>query len=179
MPELFAAWRDLCLLRIGPQDLPFAPPLLWILVVLNLLLGLLGGALVGYAGNALLSAVVSIGVSFVLLYALLALRQLQPRFVQAATGLMAAALLFGLLGLPSYVLLTPLPAEAQAMTRPQMIALLLLLPVSIWSLVVSANIYRHALSRSWLAGVVATIAINLAAAAVFGMLTGGHAAPAP
>lgn len=161
MHDLIVAWRDLCLLRIGPQDMPFAPPLLGILIVCNVVLAVLLGLVVGAAGTALLASLVSIAVSLGVLYALLSMRHIHARFVQAATAILAAALLFGLLSLPAQILLTPMPTDPTALTQLQLIALLGAAALGVWSLVVAAHIFRHALNWPFVAGLLVTLFVNV------------------
>lgn len=173
MHDLMVAWRDLCLLRIGPQDMPYAPSLLGVLIVCNVLLSLLVGLVAGSAGTALLGSLVSIVVSLGVLYTLLAMRHIHARFVQAATAIMAAALLFSVLSLPVQFLLTPMPTDLTALTQGQQIALLVAAALGLWSLAVAAHIYRHALNWRFVGGVLVAVFVNLATLVVLSSLMHG------
>lgn len=175
MHDLMVAWRDLCLLRIGPQDMPYAPALLGALIVGNVLLAVLAGIAVGSAGTALLGSLVSMAVGLGVLYALLSMRHIHARFVQAGTAILAAALLFGVLSLPAQILLTPMPTDLSALTQWQRIGLLLGAALGLWSLAVAAHIYRHALNWRFVGGLLVAVFVNLATLVTLSSLLRGSA----
>ena len=126
---------DLCLLRVGPQDLPASKPLLVLLSGLNILVGLvmIVDVRAGMA-SALAESIFETAFMLTALYFGLQWRNHQPRFMQAGTALMGSGLLISLLALP-------LISWSQ---RPDSIeAGLLLLALIIWSMVVMGHILRH------------------------------------
>ncbi|MDN5924409.1 MAG: hypothetical protein L0H70_05360 [Xanthomonadales bacterium] len=170
MHTLLVAWRDLCLLRIGPQDMPYAPSLLALLIIANVAVSLLVGVAMGSVGTALLASLVSIGVGLGVLYGLLSMRHIHARFVQAATAIMAAALLFSVLSLPMQLALSPMPSVPEAFTQMQMASLLVAAVLGLWSLAVAAHIYRHALNWSFPGGLLVAVFVNIGALVVLRVL---------
>lgn len=135
MKTLLNNFVDLCLLRIGPQDLPVSVSLLMTLAGLNILVGLavIVDARTG-AASALGESIFDTGLVLTALYLGLRTQNRLPRFAQAATALMGSELLLGLLALP-LISWSRQPDTIEAG--------LLLLVLIIWSLVVMGHILRH------------------------------------
>lgn len=166
MRELLLALRDLCLLRVGPQDLPFAPTLFGMLVATKLLLDAIVGAGLDALGIALAASVSSTLLVLGTVYVLLRMRGLQARFVQAGTALAAATLLFSILAIPAQFALSPLPQDPTAFTGSQLSMLLLVAALGCWSLAVTAHILRNALDRTFFQGLMVALLINFGTAIV-------------
>jgi hypothetical protein len=136
---------DLCLLRVGPQDLPVSIPLLSILTGLNILVGWVmivdarGGLLTAF-GESLFET----GLMLAALYFALKSQQRLARFPQTATALMGSGLLLGLLALP----LISWSQRAESIE-----AGLLLLLLILWSIVVMGHILRNSFELSLSIGV--------------------------
>ena len=126
---------DLCLLRIGPQDLSASSSLLMIVTALNILTELLMivDVRTGVA-SALGESIFETGLMLAILYFGLNMQHRLSRFNQAATALMGSGLLLGLLALP-LISWSRNPEATEA-------GFLLLLLI-IWSLVVMGHILRH------------------------------------
>ena len=170
MSALLLALRNLCLLRIGPQDLPYSPSLLGTVLGLNLLIDTMTGWLLGRPGSALAASLLSLIVIMVGLYLLLKMRNFQVRFVQAALAVAATALLFSVLAVPVQLMLHPMPADPTELSDPQRWAMLVLAGLGGWSLAVTGHILRHALERSFFAGILLALMLNLATLAFLGLL---------
>lgn len=166
MLELFLALRDLCLLRLGPQDLPYAPTLFGALVAAKLLLDAVVGAALGVFAMAFAASLLSTLLVLGAIYLLLRLRDLQGRFVQAGTALAAATLVFSMLAIPAQFALSPMPENPEAFTSAQMGMLLLVAVLGCWSLAVTAHILRNALERTFFQGLMVAFLINFGAAMV-------------
>ena len=143
MNRLFRYFIALCLLRVGPQDLPASPFLFRLALALNLLVGVvLIGDNFGGPVRALFAASLDIALLLMWIYALLAVFGTgTQRFVQSATALLGGGALTGLLALP-------LEAMNGAVDAGTMLGTLVggtLLFVMLWSMVVVAHILRHAL----------------------------------
>ena len=167
MPPFFELIRDICLLRRGPQDLPYAPSLLaavaasCVLVQLGVAIARsvpLGGVLAG----ALLWLLVTIGA----LNLILTLRGLRNRFVQSATALLGCALVFTLLSVPIALLLDERPVTPQDMTPLQLLLGVVSLPLLIWKIVVDAHVFRHSFDVPFLSGIVIALLWIVAAMAL-------------
>jgi hypothetical protein len=164
--DLLTALRGLCLLRIGPQDLPYSPGLFGALVVANVLLDALVGALLGKLGEALTASLLTAAVTLGFVYLLLRINSRAARFVQTGTALAAAALVFSVLAVPAQVALTPMPTDPAALAPSQALALLGVVALGAWSLAVSAHILRNALERPFFHGLLMALAMNFSAALV-------------
>ena len=149
MPRLILLWLDICLLRAGPQDLPFSRELLGLAVA--------GYTLVSFllslpAYPPLVAAQLAVTDSALLMvFAALALF-LSGRFArltQTLTALCGTGMLLGLFALPLIQLLAP---DQQAV-QPSPLAGLLWLMLFGWNLVVVAHIMRHALSADLLVAI--------------------------
>jgi hypothetical protein len=93
MPPLFNLIRDICLLRRGPQDLPYSLPAL-VSVAGACVVVQLGVAVARSAplGGVLAGAILWLMVTLGALNLILTLRGLRNRFVQSATALLGCAL---------------------------------------------------------------------------------------
>lgn len=171
MPSFFQLIRDICLLRRGPQDLPYSIPLLAAVAAgcVALQLGVaiarnlpLNGVLAG----AVLWLLASLGA----LNLILNLRGLRNRFVQSATALLGCAFVFTLLSVPIALLVGEPPITPEQMTPMQLLLGLVSLPLLIWKILVDAHVFRHTFDVPFLSGVVIALlwiigAMWLAAAA--------------
>ncbi len=134
---------ELCLLRRGPQDLPYAPSTAWALlgglVGLQLALGASQGlGLAGLATRGLLTVLVTAGLT----QALLGMRRYENRFAQTLMALAGSNLLFGLASAPvAFAYAGPL-AQGQS---PSLALGLLAIVLFVWKLRVEAAIWRQAL----------------------------------
>lgn len=173
MSALLLALRNLCLLRIGPQDLPHSPSLLGTVLGLNLLLDTVTGWLLGRPGSALGASLLSLIVIMGGLWLLLKMRHFEARFVQTALAVAAAALLFSVLAIPVQAMLSPLPTDPSELGDGQRVAMLILAGLGGWSLAVTGHVLRHALEHSFLVGILLALMLNLAVLAFLGLLLPG------
>lgn len=170
MSELLLMLRKLCLLRIGPQDLPYSQTLLGMVIGLNVVLDTASGLLLGKPGMAFAASLVSLVVVVGGVWLLLKMRQLDARFVQAATGICAAALVFSLLAIPIQMAMAPLPDDLSQLSDAQTAGMMMLAGLGGWSLAVTGHILRHALDRTFLVGILLALAFNISAAAFLQLL---------
>lgn len=137
MKALFDYFLALCRLRAGPQDLPAAWPLFWLILPLNLLAGaLLIAPDVGGPDRGFLAALLDLMVILSWVWLLLAFMGRQARYLQTATAL---------LGSNAVLATSALPLQWMAVNGAPAVAEVLLFVVMAWSLVVIAHILRHAL----------------------------------
>ncbi len=175
MPPFFQLIRDICLLRRGPQDLPYSIPLLVgvaaACVVLQLGVAIARNLpLNGVLAGAVLWLMASLGA----LNLILNLRGLRNRFVQAATALLGCAFVFTLLSVPIALLVGEPPTGAEAMTPLQLLLGLVSLPLLVWKIVVDAHVFRHSFDVPFLSGIVIALLWIIGAMA----LAGAAGAPA-
>ncbi|RMD78669.1 MAG: hypothetical protein D6809_05350 [Gammaproteobacteria bacterium] len=139
LPILRTFW-EICLLRLGPQDLPASPLLAALATAAYLLVGWLLGLVRLPAGQAFLASLLDTLLLAVLARIVLWVRDLGRRFLQTYTALAGSGAVLGLVILP--VLLW----EGRGGTGEAAALLpLLLLAWTVWGLVVMAHILRHAL----------------------------------
>jgi len=144
--------RDLCQLRRGPENMPYSPALLGLLIAASVILDLMTGALTDDASNMLARSLLSTALVLGLCWIALAVRRLSSRYVQTATAVIACSIAFSLLILPIVWLASPLPATPEQLTPLQMLASWVALAILVWSLVVTAHILKHALEAPFLLG---------------------------
>ena len=135
---------QLCLLRIGPEDLPGDARLPWVLAAGYVLSGgLLFMAEEGFA-SGMMQAALDAALLAGFVWAALKMREHPARFNQTYAALMGVSLVISLLSWP---LLSAVPTEVAAANElhPAQIGLLALL---LWSLVAQGQILRRALEVS-------------------------------
>lgn len=163
---------ELCLLRRKPQDLPPSSALL----ALVLVAGLLGGVLLAVsAGAPLLAGVNQTLLDFLLmlgvLHVALKFTDKLPRFLQAATALVGADTLIGIVALMPVGLAGPGLDD-----NPQLLlAGLLFMALVAWSVVITAHILRHAFDITLMQGAIAAVAFDIFSFVLVGGLTQGPA----
>ncbi len=143
---------DVCRLKKGPQDFPYSPVAFWVLLFCVFILDTvnLHLALADFqTGLILLIVAVHSLVYFGSLALLLMLLGHAKRINQTLTCLLGSGMIISLMAVP--LLLSMDPAGEQAGLPG-----LLLLFLNIWGLIITAHIFRHALSVNLLlAGVLA------------------------
>lgn len=177
MSELLRALRELCLFRIGPQDLPFAPSLLGAILGANVVLDAMLGVVLGAPLQSLLSSLIRLAVVIGGVWLLLRGRDLQARFVQTALALAVAMLAFNLLAAWPRLLLFPMPTDPAQFSEGQLLAALVFIGLGLWSLAVAGHILRHALERSFGMGLLLAFSLDFVAStvALLVVLPGGGA----
>lgn len=178
MPQLFSLFRDILLLRRGPQDLPYSTQLLIAIAALCVIVQ----ASVALTRDTPLGAVLGgalVWLVFTLaaLNLLLTMRGLRPRFVQAATALLGCTLVFTVLSVPIVLLAGEQPAAPEQMSALQILLGLVSLPLLIWKIVVDAHVFRQSLNLPFAGGVLIAM-LWIVAALVLGGLAGAPGAGA-
>ncbi|MBB5016640.1 hypothetical protein [Rehaibacterium terrae] len=160
MASLLPQLWQLCLLRIGPQDLPYSPALSRALVVAALAAGLLNAAAADALGEHLLPRLlVTLAFLVAVPWLLLRLRGYGNRLAQTVAAIAGSSLLYALAFLPLSLLTAdfdpaePLPAQVLA----GWIGLFL----TGWKLAINAHIWRHALGLPFAAAVLLAVGLLL------------------
>ncbi|MET0227076.1 MAG: hypothetical protein ABW187_11580 [Dokdonella sp.] len=158
---------ELCRFRRAPQDIPYSPRLLGVLLVASTLFDLAVGAATGDAEGAFAHSLLSSALVLALCWTALAIRRLNHRYVQTATALVACGLLISLVQLPIALLLQPSAPKTEAASSLLLPFLLswIALGVLVWQIMIYAHIMRHAmesrfglavaLTTSWVIGYLA------------------------
>ena len=167
MPPFFELIRDICLLRRGPQDLPYSIPTLAAVIAACIVVQVGEAvALNSPFGAVIAGAVLWLLVTLGALNLILTLRGLRNRFVQAATALLGCALVFMLLSVPIALLLDPKPVTPQDMSPLQLLLGVISLPLLIWKIVDHAHVFRHSFDVPFLSGIVIALLWIIAALAL-------------
>ena len=152
MRALFDLFFDICLLRRGPQDVPSAPALLLLCVLIYLgagYLALLAGVGAAEPGRSLLLALLDLLLLSSMTYSILRALNHSARFTQTLTALTGCGALLQLIALPLGIWFDHANDSGNIAEIPLIFSLALLA----WSVVVTAHILRHAFSVAFSAGV--------------------------
>lgn len=136
---------EVCLLRRGPQDLPFSPPAVMAFTVALLALQLSFAAFhdmppAALAARALVTALMLFGATI----GLLRLRGMANRAVQTLLAITGAEVLFALVTMPLLLLVQP-HLGSENPPGSALVLMLLAVFVFFWKLRVNAAIWRQAL----------------------------------
>jgi len=142
MRSLLRLFWEVCLLRTGPQDMPYSRELLAILIGVGMGVDVLRLALAETGmdfGAVLIFATAALAFNLAFFAGLLGIAGYRARLVQALIAWFGAMLLIGLIDLPLVLVLHFAPGIGAG------VALLFQILV-IWSLLVTMHVLRHALS---------------------------------
>ena len=162
----------ICLLRLGPQDLPASPVLLGLAVAAHAGLGTLVAALYYPPLTAVAASVTGTVLIGALAYVLLSARGLLERFSQTYAAFAGTGAVLEAIALPLAAMLErgeppgATPGAAGALLTIPWLGLL------VWSWVVSGHILRHALAVHLTAGVGISMAFFWLSALVVHQLFG-------
>jgi hypothetical protein len=166
----------LCLLRSGPQDLPYHLGLTQLLVGTLAVLELVYSQLLEIP-LALPRVALSIGLLLAFPWLLLAIRGLRARYLQTLAALAAVELLFTALFLPLALAVIDLPPpDPEAPELLQILLGLLTLVLLGWKLTVHGHILRHALDWPRLPALLLALALFLIQRGLYQALFGTPAA---
>ncbi|MCU7852873.1 MAG: hypothetical protein KZQ80_11715 [Candidatus Thiodiazotropha sp. (ex Monitilora ramsayi)] len=153
MKSLINTAVDLCLLRMGPQDVPASQTLLLVSFVLNFIVGVL--MVIGFKADltrAFLETLFQIVLMLGALYLALNITKRLSRFNQTATALMLSGLLLGLMVLPLVIW-----NQRSQSTESGLLILVLMF----WSIVVLGHILRHTFEMPFNIGVASAVIYTL------------------
>lgn len=170
MKRLLQLFVDILLLRAGPQDVPPSPALLVLAMLASVATSLLLTLESFGGGDAALRVTVELGLSALLLAALLGFHGHGARFVQSFTAVCATGAMLALVAWPLFGILLSRPSEDGL----AVIALLLLWLLFGWNIAVVGHIFRHALAIGWFRALLLALAYALLIAGI-----GEWALPSP
>jgi len=157
-----ARLRDLIFFRAGPQDMPYAPRALIVLLILGAALEIAFDLRQNTPWPAIAGANVGTLAALATLFGLLRWRGKPERFVQTALALVATGLLLQVIVLPLLLAIGwPLSDKAQ-LTPRQTVELRAVFVLAVWQVAISVNVLRHALEIPVAGGVLALLAIGFA-----------------
>ncbi len=157
------AWLELCLLRRAPQDDAASPAALWLALLLYTVTDVVIAAASSSLRVALAMTAVDVAVLAAFSWALLRLTGRPARLLQTLTALAGSGVILGVLALP----LVQQAAAAQRNDAPAAGLAMLWLVLVVWSVVVRAHIFRHALSAGFSVGMLVAV---LHAVLLFGLV---------
>lgn len=164
MAALLRQLIQLCLLRSGPQDLPYSPPALAVLAGGLVAVQLAFGASQGLAGIGLVArAAVTLFLLFGVTAHLLRWRGFANRTLQTQLALAGTGLLFALAMMPTAMALVP-HAGSQDPPPSVMVFALAAIVLFFWKLRVDAAIWRQALDLRPAPAYALTVALMVAEA---------------
>jgi hypothetical protein len=173
MGELLRRLWQLCLLRIGPQDLPYSPTLSRNLVVAALAAGLVNAFVVDSPVAELLPRLlVTLGFLVAVPWLLLQVRGGTDRLAQTIAALAGSSLLYAIAFLP----LTVWAAGRQAAGEPDTILVLVGwagLLLTGWKIAINAHIWRHAMNLPFGGGLLLAfglLVVQIGLAQLFGAI---------
>jgi CDP-diglyceride synthetase len=161
---LIQLFVDIALHRRGPEAVPAAPVLLYVVAAVALGMGTISLLLLGQApGLALLESVLHLVVFLGFYRLVLILYGYASRYRQTVTALLGTSVLLSVLGMP----LLPLVARAAEQGEPLSgFSALVLLGLLLWSVDIGAFILSRALGQHYLLGVVIVIGFFVADSAL-------------
>ena len=139
MQQLIKLFWEICLLRKGPQDVPAAQVLFWLLLIVGMVVDLIIAVNFIDFQSALLMVIANTIVLFGVVIGLLYIFRYANRIIQTLTTLIGTGLIFSVIRLPLMLIVKMVPDNASMFGFIEIFIL-------VWSLVVIAHILRHALS---------------------------------
>ena len=161
MKALIELARDLCMLRRGPQDLPYSATLTIALFIAAVLVDLaLALVLKGVhqEPNALARVAVGDGLMLAAPYVILSIAGKQARYLQTLGALALVSIVFALLVAPTLLVQGTVGVGA-AITPLQVLAAWLWLGLISWQILVHGHVLRQALELPLALGIVIAFAI--------------------
>jgi hypothetical protein len=172
MPRLLRILLDICVLRAGPQDLPYSRSLLGLTLVSYFFVSWLL-SVPGYPiANAFLIALADLSLLLLFAVSLLFITGKTARMIQTLAALTGTGTLLGLVALP----LVQILAREQLAEQLALPAGMLWLALFGWSLLVVAHIMRHAMSVSLPVAIGVSVVYVLVAIQIVGAFSPAMAA---
>ena len=145
LKQFILPFWSICTLSKGPQTLPASGLLLLLTLIINLVMDVVNLSVVieqSWVVILMLSGSYSIGL-IISLSALMWIMKYQERILQTLTALFGCGVIISVFALPFLFMVRNSPDEPNIFS-------VFILAINVWSLVVTANILRHALSVSML-----------------------------
>ena len=163
MPELLSRLLAILLLRMGPQDLPPGRSPLLTSLSLYIVVAAISLNTGRTLENPTLVLLLAAGLPLLLTWIVLKLRQRLARWEQTLSALYGTSALLSL---------ASLPLNLQAGPEPAAPLVLFSLLVFLWSFIVDAHIWRHALDTSLAGGMAVTVLLFLLSFAFISSVAG-------
>ena len=145
---LFISFKEICLFRLGPQDLPASTALLGIIVAISAVISLLLNWINLSFQQAVLAMLVNITVVIILTQLILRLYNKPMRILQTLSAQFGSGVIISVIATPMIVMMAYAVKHDVNLTATAILWLVLL----IWEIAVTTHILRHALSTSFIQG---------------------------
>ncbi len=164
---LIKQYWNISLFREKPENTPYSPLLSCIISILFLMLLVMQWVMTDASQNLSLTRAIFIACSLIISYAvytgiLLSLFHLSSRFIQTLTCLIAGHTMVHLIAFPVLLLMPVLSGAQTSQTLSPFVGVLYLvitLSLAVWQFMLSAYIYRSALSSSTIAAGFASLGL--------------------
>lgn len=153
MNDLIQTLTGIVRLRAGPQDLPVSWPLTLVLLTLSVVISAQLGILLEDK-NPIATSLVATALQFAAIYIMLQFRGSPERCAQTVGAFAGANVIIG----TGLMILLPM-ADPQ---QNQPILFMLSLSIFVWSFVIDAHIFRHALAITMAQGVLVAVLLFVA-----------------
>lgn len=151
MRKVIEVFWKICLLKLGPQDLPASNFLMLISALAYTLINALGALLVLSPAQAILSAILEVALIGAMTQLLLWIKEQGARFQQTFTAMMGSGAIIVVLALPlSFI-------QAQAGEQGAFLPSVMILGLMFWNLTIVGHILRHAIAAPFFIGVLLAV----------------------
>ncbi len=155
MSAVIKLFIDICLLRKGPEDVPYSEILLGLLLALSIIISILVGIMTKTMQFAVISTIAELFFSFVFIKLLLSKKP--ERFLQTFVALLGASTLLNLIYAPAVYIFLMNENNKNIQTLVSLLTVALL----VWSIAVYGHIFSRALQSPMVYGVAISIAYVL------------------
>lgn len=166
MLALATPFFKMCLLKLGPQDLPSSGLLLAVALTAYTLTAMLTSLAILPASSVVLAAFTDTALLSGLTVGLLYIHRFRSRLTQTLTALAGTGTVLGLAALPAAGWLVLSKESGGSIDQPRLI----LMALTLWGLIVMGHILRHALSTVFILGIVLAFIFYMVSANVMVVL---------
>lgn len=148
MHRILFLFRDICLFKKGPEDLPYSPMLMAFLLFINVVISILQ---IDFSASTEINVIQILLLNFTLLgffYVLLLLKKLTNRFVQTISAILGADVIVMFFTLPVYLLQVSGTASHGSNATPTSFMIFMAFYavfLSFWQIAITTHILRRAL----------------------------------
>jgi hypothetical protein len=171
--NLITRFLDICFLKAGPQDLPNSTWLMKFSLVVYFALAVISQLLEYSLSMSLAAAIAELILMMLIVAILLQLRGYSERFNQTVTAMAGTGTIISLIALPLVNLASGISPDQ--MTFTDNVIMVLIMTVLLWSLMVTAHIFRNALEIKVGLAVALTVVYTIALMLVVGTAMSGAA----
>ena len=150
---LWTLFFGICCFKLKLQDVPAATELLLLFLLAYAISSFFFAITLQTVNFALLSALVNTMVLSGFTYVIVYLWRFPRRWHQVTTALAGTGLIFNLMAIPPYVVLTSLPQGHSLLALLSLLVIILM----VWNIAVMTHILKHALNASVAVGILVSL----------------------